>query len=105
METAVLRQVKIPLSLYKKIKHYCVINDLKLKQFYKDMLAWFIKHDNIKYQASFRNGRILSMWLPKEQFAAIVEKAAKANVSEARVVFTALILYCERLGLYQTGVE
>lgn len=94
-----LRQIRIPIGLYNSIKQYCRHSRKVLREFYKEMLAWFIdshgKNSALLYQASHKNGRILSLWLERWQVDTIHKMAIDAGVSDARVIYTAMMLYIQ----------
>lgn len=96
-----LRQIKIPINLYHDLKNYCHANKISMKLFYKNMLDWYIQHykynENSLYQASLNKGKTLSLWIEKKQIETVHNYAAKNKISDARVIYTALMLYIQHL--------
>lgn len=96
-----LRQIVIAETIYLKIKQHCANRQITLTMFYDEMLESFIKHyDNVKtltFHASQNKGKKLSLWIHERQIAKIKKMAANANVSDARVIYTALVFYVDRL--------
>lgn len=92
-----LRQIVIAESIYLKIKQYCINKKITLTTFYYEMLQWFLKnygHDtNLVFQASLNRGKKLSLWIQSRQLLDIKRIASNANVSDARVIYSALMLY------------
>lgn len=98
-----LRQVRVPIELYKAIKIHCVANNLLLKKFYNEIFTWFFssKSNILQYLACYKKGKILSLWLTSDKVNKINQHALTANVSDARVVFTALIAYTKHYNIYK----
>ncbi len=96
-----LRQIKISVSLYQNIKLYCQTHHISMKFFYKKMLAWYINQyqndPNVIYQASLKEGKALSLWIEQSQLYVIQTLSHKNKISDARVIYTALMLYIEYL--------
>ncbi len=96
-----LRQIKLPLPVYQFVKNYCEQFELHFKKFYFNMIEWFIQYyeqtQDIVIQASHKHGKILSMWIDNEQLESVQLIAQQANVSDARVLYTAMVLYVEYL--------
>lgn len=97
----VMRQIKIPRETYLKIKSYCFDRKISLVCFYEIMLDWFLnkyQHNNsLIYHASTKQGCVLSLWINPVQISQISQMARKANVSDARVIYTAMMLYQENI--------
>src|SRR3989338_6940910 len=93
----VLRQIRISNKLYKGIKQYCKTNKKTMTQLYNEVLTWFINSvaqtTTQVYHASYKQGQMLSLWLEESQIKIISQLALQAKVSEARVIYTAVILY------------
>lgn len=98
-----LRQIQITKSLYLKLKRHCINEETTLTQFYEDMLTWFIKarakNKESNCLASHRDGKKLSLWLQPAHAKKVAIFAKKDNVSEARIIHTALIYYTSSIGL------
>lgn len=96
-----VRQIRIPPELYREIKLYCHRNLFDMKTFYQDMLIWFRKYHEREsittYYACYKGGKILSIWFNQHDIDYIKYLAKSANVSDARIVYTALILYTESI--------
>jgi cytoplasmic iron level regulating protein YaaA (DUF328/UPF0246 family) len=99
-----LRQIKVQPVLHYKLKQYCKIKKQTLTAFYKEMIAWFIEQcsddSELIYRASYKGGKNLSLWLEEGQAIAISQFARNASVSDARVIFTALVLYTQKLAFF-----
>ncbi len=100
-----LRQIRVPQALYQAVKHYCITADITLNTFYKEMFGWYLAQDNAIYFASYKKGRIMSIWIEEKQLAELSALAQVANVSDARVVFTAIVLYCQSNKIYESIEE
>jgi hypothetical protein len=96
-----LRQVRVSEKVYQQLKAFCKDRHLKMIEFYDQCLNWFLMncHKPIFYHASCKNGHQLSLWLRETHIEQIKTLAKCANVSEARVVFTALMSYLEKRSL------
>ncbi|MES2217084.1 MAG: hypothetical protein V4501_01600 [Pseudomonadota bacterium] len=96
-----MRQIKIPNETYLVIKHYCKNNRISLIYFYETMLDWFLnehrQQNTLVYQASTKHRRTLSLWIRRRQIDLINKMATNAKVSDARVIYTAMMLYLENL--------
>lgn len=94
-----LRQIRVTKEFYFKLKQYCHTHQKKMFYLYDEALTWFLEkytsNSLSHYHASVKNGRCLSLWIHKAQIAKIQRIAAMAEVSDARVIATALILYLE----------
>lgn len=90
-----LRQIRISDDLYRRIRNHCNIRNITLTAFYDEMLRKFINkvQDNasIVYHASFKNGRLLSLWIRKEILVKLQDLGRQARVADARVIYTALM--------------
>lgn len=95
------RQIRIDKNIYLNIKSYCVINEKKLFNFYQEVLDWFFENTNNNsapiYQASHKKGQLLSMRLTEDTAKKINKFANEANVSNARIIHTAISRYIEHL--------
>lgn len=100
-----LRQIRVPLALYQAVKHHCIKAGITLNIFYKEVFAWYLQQENTIYFASYKKGRIMSIWIDDNQLKDLRVLAQAANVSDARVVFTALILYCQNYKIYESIEE
>jgi hypothetical protein len=104
-----LRQIKIPNQLYSLIKQDCRHCKKTMMQFYAEMLDWFIQHCaddlTIVYHASYKHGRTLSLWLDQDQLTVIRRVALRVRVSDARVIYTAMILYSRKVKEYTAASE
>lgn len=96
-----LRQIVIADSIYLKIRQYCTNNQITLTTFYYEMLEWFVKNysrsENLVYQASQNQGKKLSLWINNRQLSIIKKLSLEAKVSDARVIYTALMLYANHI--------
>lgn len=99
-----LRQIRIPKEFYTKIKKYCRVQHKKMFIFYEEVLTWFLAKYEYSppthYYASFKNGHCLSLWLKEDKIQKLQKMALLAQVSDARVIATALILYLEENNLF-----
>ncbi len=95
----ILRQIRISNKLYNRIKQHCKTNKKTMTQLYHEVLAWFIENvaqtPTLVYHASYKRGQVLSLWLEETQLKAISQLALQAKVSDARVIYTAIILYSQ----------
>jgi hypothetical protein len=98
MNHYLFRQIRIENNLYLKIKMFCVQNEIALFQFYENSLRWFLRlinQEKINYRATYRKGKLLTVRV-NGYLAELVKKLAmEANVSEACVIYTAIITYIE----------
>lgn len=96
-----LRQIKVPQELYNFVKQYCRHRKITMMEFYFKMLAWFIERygDDVTliYHASYKSGHALSLWIKENQLNIIEKIAIRANISDARVVYTAMVMYAEQV--------
>ena len=92
-----LRQIRVSIEFYLKLKRYCRTHRKKMFNLYDEAIIWFFKKypkESLSYYyASFKNGRRLSLWVHKNHIEKIQQMAAAAHVSDARVIATALIIY------------
>ncbi len=96
----VAKQIRIPKELYLKLKTCCAAQGKTLQYFYDDMLFWFFhniaaKNTELKYLASHRNGYKHNVYFSSERLPTVQALSHSANVSEARVIYTALIYYLD----------
>jgi hypothetical protein len=93
------RQIRIDKELYLLIKRHCVITEKKITTFFSDVIEWFFgqgRHKStIIYRASRQNGHPMTIRLPNYTTHLVSILATQENVSDARVIFTALTLYME----------
>ena len=101
-----MRQIKIPNETYLKIKYYCQHNQISLASFYEIMLDWFLDEyalkNNVMFQASRKHHHTLSLWIKGRQIAEISKLASEAKVADARVIYTAMMLYLENTPEFQS---
>ena len=99
-----LRQIRIPKEFYLKIKNHCRMQHKKMFVFYEEVITWFLAQYAASppayYYASFKNGHCLSLWLKEDKIQKLQQMAKIAQVSDARVIATALILYLEKNGIF-----
>jgi len=92
-----LRQIRVAEEFYVKLKRYCHSHCTKMFSLYDEVLNWFLEqyanNPLIYYHASFKNGRCLSLWVHKSKIEKIQQMAKTAQVSDARIIATALMLY------------
>lgn len=101
MKLTCMRQIRVPLELYKAVKRYCIEHNIKLVDFYCDMLNWFFaKKQYDAYFASYKKGQILSVWLSESHGQQLKTVAKTMNVAEARIVYTALMIYAQAKGIF-----
>ena len=98
MTKYLFRQIRIEHNLYLAIKIFCVQYEIALFNFYETALSWFFRETNdkkINYRATYRKGKLLTVRI--NQFLAVKVKklAFEANVSDACVIYTALVSYIE----------
>ena len=95
-----LRQIRISHESYHAIKKSAAACMCTMTEWYDHILTVFIKsHQNMpikQYFSSVKNGKPLSLWIKKEKLEIIKEMASKAQVSDARVIFTAIMLFLEK---------
>lgn len=97
-------QIRINKQLYLKIKTYCAQTEKKLFEFYDEVMQWFfneLKYNqaDMVYRASQNQGCLLTVRLKNTTLAQMQELGNKANISTARIFFTALMLYLEKYPL------
>ncbi len=95
-----MRQIKIPNETYLEIKYHCKAKKVSLVYFYEAMLDWFLQEhknqDSLVYQASTKHQRTLSLWIKRQQIEKVNEMATRGKVSDARVIYTAMLLYLKK---------
>lgn len=102
MTQYLFRQIRIDNKLYLQIKTYCVQNDIALFQFYEAAIRRFllqIKQEKMNYLATYRKGKLLTIRINEFLARFVKQCAIQANVSEARVIYTALITYIDSISL------
>lgn len=101
-DNCALRQIRISKLRYVQLKQYCAHKNITLGTFYSDMIDWYFDANkkNSEFLASYKNGQKLSLWLPIEKIKKINMLANIYFVSDARVIFTALMLYSNELGIH-----
>ena len=92
-----LRQIRIAQEDYNAIKNFCAIRQCSMAEWYDHILALFIKtyqhNPPQQYFSSIKNGKNVSIWIKKEKIKIINGMAVSAAVSDARIIFTAVMWF------------
>jgi len=93
-----LRQIKINYELYVRVKQYCIIKQFTLTDLYDHILEWYFSEHLISenlaiFHASHKGGKRLSLWIKQKHLHKIITLSKTYDISNARVIYTALILY------------
>jgi hypothetical protein len=92
-----LRQITLRDEDYRSVRYSCIQNDQTLTEFYRHMLDWFFEEylndPSLTLQASVKQGKRLSLWIEERQIRLIKTLSDRFKASDARVIYTALVLY------------
>lgn len=103
MQPFVVRQIKVSEVIYRKIKMFCVDNNISLKRFYCDMLEKFFADlkngKEFHYLAGKKSGQRMSIYISNSYAARLKKLAVLQDVSEACIIYTAFVNYLSYLTL------
>lgn len=98
MTQYLFRQIRIENHLYLTIKMFCVQHETSLCEFYEAAIRWFIRESSqskVNFRPTYRKGKLLTVRINQLLATNIQKIASEANVSDACVIYTALISYVE----------
>lgn len=93
------RYIETSKTLYQTIKYLAKVHQVSLKRFYHNVMEWFLPrafNDAVSYLPNFQNSHLLSLWLSDKHIVQINELANHHQISDAKVIYSALIHYIQR---------
>jgi hypothetical protein len=95
-------QIRLSRVFYLKIKSYCIKNDIKLFEFYENVITQFLeKVEKRELEPIYRVAQDkecrLTIRLSYQAGNRLKECSKRVKVSSARIFFTALVLYLDTL--------
>ena len=97
-----VKQVRVSEAVWEGLRAYAEAHRLQLKAIQAQALEWFLKrresytgHTDTLYLASPDTAQYRALWIAPSLAEAIAEQANRDDVSENRVIYTALCRYWE----------